>query len=348
MKVLIVTNMYPSIEKKYSGIFVKNQYEELLKLKSNEDVIDIFFMKRRFTSFVGSLIKYLNAIFTFIPKLMKKYDVVHLHYFYPLISLVWFYKILHPKTKLVVTFHGSDINLQVTDKNVLFFRFLAKKIDFSIPVGNQVAMQVKSKLKINIGKILPVGINEKVFYKNKLIKKYDFIFVGSFFKVKGIDTLYNSIKSLNRDVRFCIVGKGEEYESKFLELEKKGYNVTLKIDQNQDQLRDLYNESKFLFLPSRSEGFPTVTIEAMYCGTPVLTSNIDQFKEQVIEGQNGFTINVNNEMKLYSKMIELKTMDEASYESLVLSTSKYFKDISLTSICNQLYLEYLKLYRNEA
>ncbi|MEZ4818081.1 MAG: glycosyltransferase family 4 protein [Flavobacteriaceae bacterium] len=284
-----MTSMYPSAQKKYSGIFVKNQYEYLQKLIGDGDTIEIFFIRRRITSFIGSVLKHLVSFFKFTPHFFRKYDVVHLHSFFPLVVSAWLYKTLHPKTKLVVTFHGMEVNLQVNKRNEKFMRFLAKKIDFTIPVGVEVGKNVVNKLKLPIGKILPVGVNPNVFYPEPHTKKeYNFLFVGSFFVVKGIDILYNAIINLPKDICFCIVGNGEEYQQKFLELKQRGYTIELKGDQSHEELRTLYNQSRFLILPSRSEGFATVIVEAMYCGTPVITSNIPQFSEQVIENKNGF------------------------------------------------------------
>ncbi|MBQ0740045.1 glycosyltransferase, partial [Aquimarina celericrescens] len=82
-----------------------------------EDSIEIFFMKRQFTSRLGSLLKYLKTFIFFSPYLFKKYDIIHLHFFYPLIYLAWFYKKIHPSCKVIVTFHGMDITKRVNKKN---------------------------------------------------------------------------------------------------------------------------------------------------------------------------------------------------------------------------------------
>ncbi len=344
LKILIVSNAYPSEEKKYSGIFVKNQYEELLKNKGKGDIIELFYMSRKMTSFYGSIFKYIKTVIKFIPFYFRKYDIIHLHFFYPLIMLVYIYKVFHPKSKLIVTFHGSDINLHINKNNKLFFRYLAKKVDYTIPVGIEVSNNVKNKLDLEIGKVLPVGIDESVFYHVPDKKKcYDLLFVGSFLEVKGIDKLYELIKLLDSNIKICIVGKGSKYESKFKELIIKGHNnISLKIDQTQNQLRELYNESKFLILPSRSEGFPTVTLEAMYCGTPVLTSNIPQFKEQVEEGTNGYTFSINDISELKEFVLDKLNTPEIKYKHMVNGALNSHKEYSLSNICNKL----LKIYRS--
>jgi glycosyltransferase involved in cell wall biosynthesis len=335
--------MYPSPEKKYSGIFVKNQFELLQKMMAEGEQISIFFLRRKITSTFGSITKHLVSFFKFIPYLFKSYDVVHLHSFYPLIVTAWLYKIFHPKTKLVVTFHGMDINLQVNKKNEKMFRFFAKKIDAAIPVGKEVAKNVTAKLELPISKILPVGVNSEVFYPEPDVQKiYDYLFVGSFFEVKGIDILYKSIQDLGKETRFCIVGNGEEYHKKFTDLINDGYSIELKKDQSHEQLRSLYNQSKFLVLPSRSEGFATVIVEAMYCGTPVVTSDIPQFREQVVENENGFTFPLDNPEKLTELLGNLLHISPSQYQALSLKAKASFKEISLDAVCKEL----LEIYRS--
>lgn len=343
MKVLLITSMYPSAQKKYSGIFVKNQYELLQKMMGRGEHISIFFLRRRITSIFGSITKHISSFFKFMPHLFKRYDVVHLHSFFPLIITAWLYKVFHPKTKLVVTFHGMEINLQVNKKNQKLFRFFAKKIDVAIPVGKEVAKNVAEKLKIPVLKILPVGVNPAVFYyEPNAAKIYDYLYVGSFFEVKGIDILYKSIQDLGKEIRFCIVGNGEEYEKKFTALKNEGYSIELKKDQGHEQLRSLYNKAKFLVLPSRSEGFATVIVEAMYCGTPVITSNIPQFREQVVENENGFTFPLDVPEKLTELLGNLLHISPSQYQALSLKAKASFQQISLDAVCKEL----LEIYRS--
>ena len=338
MKVLIVSNAYPSREKKYSGIFVKNQYEELKSILESEDVLEIFYMRRQLTSKFGTILKYFKAFLHFIPFLFRKYDVVHLHFFHPLIYFVWLYKKLHTTTKIVVTFHGSDINNKVNKNNVNRFREISKCIDFTIPVGNELAYAIRSKLSLEIGKVLPAGVDSKIFFKNNFFikKSYDYMFVGSFLPVKGIDILLEVIEKSPRNVSFCIVGKGKLYEDKINELIAKGYNITLKIDQSQQELSKLYNSSRFLVQPSRSEGFGLVVAEGMFCGLPAIVSNIGGFRDQVIHGKNGFLFEVGNVRQLLDQIVYLQSLSKENYDALSKNAIKTSEMLSLQNVCKEL------------
>jgi len=343
MKVLLVSNMWPSKEKAYSGIFVKNQYLELKKYLGND--LDVFYLKRTFTSTFGSILKYLKAFLRFFPVFFKRYDIVHLHFFYPLIYFVWLYKKLHPKTKVVVTFHGSDISEKINEGNREHFSKIAKCVDFTIPVGKQLAEAGESKLGLKVGKVLSAGVDANVFYKDRegMDKLYDYIFVGSFLPVKGIDILLDVIEDLPKDFSFCIVGKGDLYIDRIKKMIDDGIDITLKIDQPQHELRKLYNQSKFLVQPSREEGFGLVVAEGMFCGLPALVSNVGGFKDQVVNGKNGYLFEKEDRSQLYEYMLALKKINEEEYNKLcrkaLISSSK----LSLQNVCGRLYKIYLNL-----
>lgn len=347
MKILILTNMYPSKEKSYAGIFVKNQYEQLRDSLSYMDSVEIFYMKRQFSSNLGSVFKYFKTFLLFIPFLFKKFDIIHLHFFHPLIYLVWIYKKIHPNCKSVVTFHGTDITKKINNKNKIHFQKVSKCVDFSIPVGATLAQMVEEKLKLKQGKTLPVGVNNRVFKHYKSIKNYDFIFVGSFTKTKGIDVIIEAILKLNdRSIKYCFCGSGE-YFSDLKELYEMGFNVSIHQNQTQPEISELLNRSRFFLIMSRNEGFPTVSIESMFCGVPVITSDIPQFREQVKTGVNGYMIPVNNVDELVQTLVKSKNIPDHEYSKLVVGALNSFAELSLQNVCENLIVIYSQLVNNE-
>ena len=348
MKILKVSNMYPSKQKAYAGIFVKNQYEELQKQIQEDDQLEIFYMKRAFTGKVGSLLKYASAFIRFTPYLFKKHDVVHVHYFYPLVLLAWFKKKIWPKTKIVVTFLGRDINSQVNESNQDFYRKISKSVDYSIPVGVTMAQQVEKKLGLNRVSVLACGVDENIFYPEKETpKEFDYVFVGSFIHRKGIDTIIEAIKKLDPadGISFCFCGSGE-YLSQLEEL-AKDYAITIKQNQTQSQIRGLLNKGKFFLLMSRAEGFATATTEAFFCGVPVLLSDIPNFIEQVEEGKNGYNVPLGNADALKTKLEELHQLPDDTYQAMSEAAVKSFRNASLQVVCSEIYKIYEELVAEE-
>jgi len=341
MKILIISNMYPSKQKPYAGIFVKNQYESLLQNKGKNDIINIFAMQRTFTSSIGSVLKYAKAFFQFIPYYFKKYDVLHLHFFFPLIILLYLYKIIYPKTKVVVTFHGSDITLHINGGlNQKIFKFLSKCIDVPIAVGEDLANEITNKLELKVKEIISAGVNQDVFKPLQLNKRYDFIFVGSFIKRKGLDLLLKAIEIIDdKKIRYCIVGSGE-LEQDVINVQKNN-TITLLKNQSQQQLCELYNQSKYFILPSRDEPFGLVATESIFCSTPAIVSNIGGLKSQVKDNENGFLISELSSEIVANTITKAYHLSQDKYNALVLNTSKSNKAHSMQSIINRL----IKIYR---
>ena len=229
--------MFPSKQKPYAGIFVLNQYKALKKEGLH---VEVFYMLRTFTSPLGSVIKYLRAFFRFIPRVFKRYDIVHLHYFFPLIIVAHLYKVFYPKSKLVVTFHGSDIKEKIQSKrNRKIFRFFTKKIDHAIAVGNDLSEDIKEKLDLRVKSVLSAGVDRNIFYRESGIQKeYDFIFVGSFIHRKGIDIVIDVIKKQEgKNISFCFVGSGPFLDE--LKSLQENYNVTILENRTQGRIENI-------------------------------------------------------------------------------------------------------------
>ena len=343
MRILIISNMYPSKQKPYAGIFVKNQYEALLQHMGENNSVEIFAMHRTFTSSIGSILKYFKAFFQFIPYYFKKYDVLHLHFFYPLILLLYLYKMIYPDTKVVVTFHGSDIthhiNGGLTQK---IFKFISKCIDVPIAVGEDLANEINKKLDIRVEEIISAGVNQDIFNPLYLEKKYDFIFVGSFIKRKGLDLLLSAIEMIDdKKIRYCIVGSGE-LEQDVIKVQKNN-TITFLKNQSQQQLCKLYNQSKYFIIPSRNEPFGLVATEAIFCATPAIVSNIGGLKTQVIDTENGFIIKELTAQSVADIIAKAYYLSDEDYHVLVTKASNSNKQHSMKSVINKL----IEIYKND-
>ncbi len=125
-------------------------------------------------------------------------------------------------------------------------------------------------------------------------KPYDVLFVGRLASNKGLMTLLQAIdlvKDTHRHVQLGIRGEGELYEAvrdRIIDL-KLQVNVTFipRVDTPED-LTHLYNQTLILVCASTSEGGPRVTVEAMACGIPVISTPVGIMPDIIKDGQNGF------------------------------------------------------------
>jgi glycosyltransferase involved in cell wall biosynthesis len=334
-RILIISNMYPSSEKPYAGIFIKNQYEYLKVLPGLK--IDLIYMQRTFTGMIGSLMKYLAFYFRFFPKLFRKYDVIHVHAFAAHFILAYQYKFFHPKTKIIVTFHGSDYkNFKGNSIVSKIFKVMAKKIDCVLSVGTQELKYIRQYIEPKDSKVLCAGVDAEKFYPVKdAVKEYDFLFIGSFYNHKGVDIFIDAIKLLNdKTFRICFVGSGEYLEA-INELQKN-YNISIFLNIDHDKLVDLYNKAKFLVMSSRLDAFGLVVTESMYSGTPVIIAPTGGLLDQVIDNFNGYILKENTPQTLADAMKKAAGISDEDYIRLCQNALNSNKQFSLQNVCKEL------------
>jgi glycosyltransferase involved in cell wall biosynthesis len=159
---------------------------------------------------------------------------------------------------------------------------------------------------INDGDVL-----ERVRMKYGLPKDF-LLFVGLFSPRKNIAGILKSFAILKNKFKIphhlVIVGeKGWRYKSD-LELVNKlglGKSVLFPGFIKEDDLTAVYNIADVFVFPSLYEGFGLPVLEAMACGTPVVTSNISSLPEVV--GSAGILVNPHDHEEIASAIYRLLT-----------------------------------------
>jgi glycosyltransferase involved in cell wall biosynthesis len=331
--VLFLSNMYPSSEKPYAGVYVKNLYEGLVR--NNKVTLDILAMERKFTGNIGSFIKYFKFISSSIPKLFKQYDVLHQHFYFPLVVWSVVYKVLHPATVVIVTFHGTDIRGHFNSNlSAKIGCWLASFVDIKIAVGNELKQDVEDKLNCNVKFVLPAGIDEDIFFPVETeSKKFDFIFVGSFLKAKGVEELLSAISSINLSLKYVFVGSGPLVH-KIKEL-VGSHDITIYENLTQVQLAKVYNQSRYLVLPTKAEAFGLVVSEAMFCGVPVVASKIGGVKDQLKANFNGIFIEDVAPCAIAKALMQAFSMSESEYLEMSANAKNSNKKWSMKTIVSE-------------
>ena len=85
-------------------------------------------------------------------------------------------------------------------------------------------------------------------------------------KRKGLDVFLELAGRLDEKYRIVLVGTSEELDSRL-----PANIISIHNTDNQQQLAQIYTAADILLNPTREENFPTVNLEAMACGTPVIT-----------------------------------------------------------------------------
>lgn len=136
-------------------------------------------------------------------------------------------------------------------------------------------------------------------------KQKTFLFVGRFTKEKGIREILSAIDVLKcyndslDNISFWFAGEGPELEAiRNAESSLPQGMVKYLGSLNENELSTIYQSSYALLLPSYSEGFPYVVIEAFRAGLPVICTPCGALPDLVKPMQNGMLVNIQNVKEL--------------------------------------------------
>jgi glycosyltransferase involved in cell wall biosynthesis len=142
-------------------------------------------------------------------------------------------------------------------------------------------------------------------------------YVGGLARSKGILNLFEGIRAIVNNFgdevpHFLIIGGGELYSylKNKLDTYKLSNHVFLTGHMPHKALPKYYNEMKLLILPSYTEGLPSVILEAMACGTPVLATPVGAVPDVIRDGETGFLLNSNDPKHIADKIIEILNKSE--------------------------------------
>jgi glycosyltransferase involved in cell wall biosynthesis len=124
------------------------------------------------------------------------------------------------------------------------------------------------------------------------------LFVGGDFQRKGGDLLLNVFQRIKDEVRLILVTGAEIPEM-------PGVEVIGDAVPGSARLLDAYARADIFCLPTRGDCTPLVLGEAMAAGLPVVTTRIGSNCETIREGEDGFVIEVNDELALMDALSRL-------------------------------------------
>lgn len=230
--------------------------------------------------------------------------------------------------KVVPSIHNNPSYYPSSEKFFLSTIYKMPNVEKVITVSNGISEHLSTSFNLkNVNVIYnPVDdeeIDSKICEKKPIEGEY-IIGVGRLHKQKRFDLLIKaySISKLKGKVKLVILGEGplkEELQRLIdnLELEKDVLLIGLQINPY------IYmKHSKYLVLTSDHEGFPLVLIEALYCGTPVISVNCNYGpNEVIINNYNGILLpdnQVDTISKAMDKLYEEQNLcEELSYNARI-------------------------------
>ena len=304
MKVLIVASGNSAV----ISPFVKEQGDSLKEIGLD---IDYFLIKGK--GITGYLKNYFNLI-----RLVKNntYDIIHAHY-----GLSGLLATFQSHVPVVITFHGSDVNLNRTN---FYLSFLASRLsDANIFVHE--SLSKKLSLFSDKAEIIPCGVNLNLFKPIDKLASRDKL---------GLDHNYNYVlfsSSFNNKIKNAALAKLalSNFENIIL-LEMKGYS--------REEVHLLMNAVDILIVTSYSETGPLVVKEALACNCPIISTDVGDVKELANGTKNCYIVEYD------AKQIEQRIRD-------ILSSNKKsdgraaVKHLSLEKIATDVYSVYQRVLK---
>lgn len=187
------------------------------------------------------------------------------------------------------------------------------------------------------GKRVYLGVDTEKYKPSNKPKDDYILYFNSFDYYKGITIVLD----LAKEMGFKLVLAGEvskAHQQTFNELKPimdSLPNVKYEIDVSNERKIELMQNAKALLFPSMfQQPFAVVVIEALSCGTPVITTNMGAMPELIIHGKTGYLCN--NIIELAKGINSINNIDNNNCRISVL---KNFTREKMT-------IEYLKLYED--
>ena len=141
------------------------------------------------------------------------------------------------------------------------------------------------------------------------------IFVGRLHPVKGVQYLIEAMATVHQempDVKLVIVGDGAERSR----LEELAEILDLKSciqfagQVPQERIPQMMHQADVFALPSLSESFGIVNLEAMAAGLPIVATNVGGIPDIVEDGVNGYLVNAKNPDEIADRILMLMQNSE--------------------------------------
>lgn len=308
MKILLVSNMYPSEMYPHYGVFVQNAEKILGKLPNTQ--VDKVVMCKHYIK-IAKLFDYLRFYTQILCKgIFGGYDVIYGHFLSHIAIPLRIVKFFRPKCKLVLNAHGNDVVADVPGdrKWIRLSRMLIPCADHIIVPSEYFRQVMKREFGVPAEKLFVYpsgGVDREVFYPrdreehlNHMLMDTKKRYIGYVSRVeadKGWDTFLEMVCFLadRKDLGFIFVGAGAEEPAlrKMLVERKLTTTVTTFDLQPQDEVAKLFSVMEIFCFPTRrkSESLGLVGLEAMACGTTVVASNAYGPSSYMRDRENGFT-----------------------------------------------------------
>jgi len=219
---------------------------------------------------------------------IRSSDVIHLNSLFNVLSIISFFylKTFFPKKRIIWSVRGelSPDALKFSKAKKIPLLHLYKKLSKNI-LFHSTSEKETGEIRSVFGNVEVVEIPNFIKPSQRLdmaVKK-QFLYLGRIHRIKAIHKMIEGLAISRRftdsDFKLVIVGKHEERHQDYYEeilnlIRSKGLQdqIEFKGHLTGYEKENVYAESYALILPSETENFGNVVVEALNQGTPVIAS----------------------------------------------------------------------------
>jgi len=262
------------------------------------------------------------ALATKMVEVVENYDldVLHVHYAMPFAASAYLARqlLLPRQLGVVTTLHGTDVT--VVGVEPAFFRITQFSIQSSDRV-TAVSHFLKQRAEAAFGITRPIEVvynfvDPQVFAPRRRSgvrlappQSRIVMHASNFRKVKNIPTVIEVFSEVRKRVpsKLVMVGDGPEKASAEHQARELGLQRDVLFLGNQDMMEELLPLADVFLLPSSSESFGLVALEAMSAEVPVVASNVGGLPEVVKHGVTGYLHDPANHSGMVESVLRLLT-----------------------------------------
>lgn len=152
---------------------------------------------------------------------------------------------------------------------------------------------------------------------------------------KGLKDFITLAKILRNNQKIILIGVSKTQKK---QVEKYGI-IGIESTQDQHELASWYSRADVFLNPTMEDNFPTTNIEALACGTPVITYNTGGSPEAIDE-KSGFVIEKGDIQGIFNCLQVIQTKGKSAFKHHCRQRAENFFNK------NDRYMEYLKLYES--
>jgi glycosyltransferase involved in cell wall biosynthesis len=308
-RLLVISNMYPSSNAPYFGVFVERQVRaiESLGIECALAVSDEFAAG----SVTAAARKYLKLSWNAVSRASSFHpDAILAHFAFPTGAIALASRFLdRSSVPVALVAHGGDVNPHTKRSLAVEFstRAVLRKTDLLIAVSRSIALEARL-MGVRNDRIVvaSMGYDSELFVpgskehaRAKLgldpVQHYAVV-VGNLIERKGIATVLEAAAGTG-DLRWILVGAGdiEGWRQRAAHL---GDSVSFVGPAAPHDVLTWLHASDIAVVPSLREPLGVAALEALACGIPVIASNTGGLSEIIDDDQTGLLVEPGNAHQL--------------------------------------------------